>query len=90
VNQRYTIVIERAPNNYSAYVPDVLGCITTGKTVEETKRNMRDALAGHLALMRESGEPLPPPRTRPEDVADLEPDDIVAIVDVEVPGPVAV
>ena len=90
MNLRYTIVVERAPNNYSAYVPDVPGCITTGKTVEATKRNMREALAGHLALIRESGELLPPPLTRPEDVADLEPDDIVAIVEVEVPGPVAV
>src|SRR5207244_4348871 len=50
---------EKAPDNYSAYAPDVPGCITTGKTVEETLRLMQEALAAHLQLTREEGYPLP-------------------------------
>jgi len=60
---RYTIVIENAGNNYSAYVPDFPGCIATGKTIEETKRNMQDAIAFHLRGMREDGEPIPQPNS---------------------------
>ena len=60
---RYTIIIEKAGNNYSAYVPDLPGCITTGLTVEQTKRNMEEAIAFHLRGMREDGEPIPLPNS---------------------------
>ena len=60
---RYTIIIEKAGNNYSAYVPDLPGCITTGLTVEQTKRNMEEAIAFHLRGMREDGEPIPVPNS---------------------------
>lgn len=60
----YAVVIEAGPPNYSAYVPDLPGCIATGKTVEEVTRRMRKAIAMHLAGMREDGEPIPEPRTR--------------------------
>jgi predicted RNase H-like HicB family nuclease len=60
---KYAIVIERAEENYSAYVPDVPGCIATGKTVEETRRRLMEALASHLELLREAGEPIPQPHT---------------------------
>jgi predicted RNase H-like HicB family nuclease len=59
----YTIIIEKAANNYSAYVPDLPGCITTGATVEDIRRNMREAIALHLRGMREDGEPIPLPTT---------------------------
>ena len=58
---RYTIIIEKAANNYSAYAPDLPGCIATGPTVEETKHNMEEAIAFHLRGMREDGEPIPVP-----------------------------
>ena len=58
---RYAIVIEKAETNYSAYVPDLPGCTTTGKTVEETVRNLREAITGHLELMAETSEPIPDP-----------------------------
>ena len=58
---RYAIVIERATANYSAYVPDLPGCTTTGKTVEETVRNLREAIIGHLEVMAESSAPIPDP-----------------------------
>jgi predicted RNase H-like HicB family nuclease len=57
---RYAVVIEKAEHNYSAYLPDVPGCITTGQTVAETLENMKEALEGHLKLMAEDGEAAPP------------------------------
>ena len=58
---RYAIVIEKAEGNYSAYVPDLPGCITTGDTVAEVEASMREAIAFHLSGMREDGLPIPPP-----------------------------
>ncbi len=58
---RYAIVIEKAENNYSAYVPDLLGCVATGETVEETEREIREAIEFHLRGMREDGLPIPEP-----------------------------
>ncbi len=58
---QYAIIIENAGANYSAYVPDLPGCITTGATIEETKRNMAEAIAFHLEGMREDGLPIPEP-----------------------------
>lgn len=45
---RYAIVIEKAENNYAAYVPDLLGCVATGKTKEETEQQIREAIEIHL------------------------------------------
>ena len=56
---RYAVVIERAGDNWSAYVPDVLGCICTGSTIVEAKRRIRDALVFHLDGLREEGMPIP-------------------------------
>jgi predicted RNase H-like HicB family nuclease len=57
----YTIIIEKAASNYSAYCPDLPGCISTGKTIEETKRNMKEAIIMHIELMKEQGELIPEP-----------------------------
>jgi predicted RNase H-like HicB family nuclease len=56
---RYAIVIEKAENNYAAYVPDLPGCIATGSTVEETEQQIREAIEFHLRGMREDGLPIP-------------------------------
>ena len=56
---RYLVVIEKASANYSAYSPDVPGCIATGRTVAETRREFKKALAAHLELLREHGEAIP-------------------------------
>jgi len=61
---RYAIVIENAGTNYSAYVPDLPGCVATGATVEETERLIREAIELHLEGMREDGTPIPPPSSR--------------------------
>jgi len=58
---RYAIVIEKADNNYSAYVPDVPGCIATGATADEVKQRLADALEFHLEGMRADGETPPVP-----------------------------
>jgi predicted RNase H-like HicB family nuclease len=61
---RYAIVIEKAGENFSGYVPDLPGCIATGATVEETESELRDAIEFHLAGLREDGTPIPPPSSR--------------------------
>ena len=58
---RYAIVIEHAKGNYSAYVPDLPGCVATGKTVEEVHAQIREAIAFHLDGLQEDGLPVPPP-----------------------------
>jgi predicted RNase H-like HicB family nuclease len=55
---RYAVVIEKADGNYSAYIPDVPGCVATGKTPEETEQNIRQALLFHLDGLREDGLPI--------------------------------
>ena len=63
---RYAIVIEQAEGNYSAYVPDLPGCVATGATIEEVETDMREAIAFHLEGMREDGLAIPPPSSRVE------------------------
>ena len=58
---RYAIVIENAGSNFSAYVPDLPGCIATGATIEEAEREIREAIEFHLEGMREDGIPIPLP-----------------------------
>ena len=61
--QRYLIVIESTDTGFSAYSPDIPGCVATGSSREEVERNMHDALEFQLDGLREEGQPLPPPRT---------------------------
>ena len=63
---RYAIVIEKAENNYSAYVPDLPGCVATGNTVEETEAQIREAIEFHLEGLREDGALIPLPASRVE------------------------
>jgi predicted RNase H-like HicB family nuclease len=63
---RYAIVIERAESNYSAYVPDLPGCIATAATVEETERLIREAIDMHLTGLRQDGLPIPQPSSQVE------------------------
>ena len=62
----YAVIIEKAENNYSAYVPDLPGCVATGRTREETARSIREAMAFHLEGLREDGIPIPEPQTSAE------------------------
>jgi predicted RNase H-like HicB family nuclease len=63
---RYAVVIESGPENFSAYVPDLPGCIATGKTLEEVLTNIREATKFHLEGLRADGLPIPQPITRCE------------------------
>jgi predicted RNase H-like HicB family nuclease len=63
---RYAIVIEKAPSNYAAYVPDLPGCVATGATVEETEKLIREAIEFHLEGLRADGLPIPPPISQVE------------------------
>ena len=56
---RYAIVIEQVGGNYSAYVPDLPGCVATGSTIEELEQQIREAIAFHLDGLREDGMPVP-------------------------------
>lgn len=56
---KYTVVIERAPGNFAAYVPDLPGCVATGNTVEELLEEIRQAIEFHIESPRDHGEPIP-------------------------------
>jgi predicted RNase H-like HicB family nuclease len=61
---RYAIVIETAGDNYSAYVPDLPGCVATGLTLEETEHQLREAIEFHLEGLRADNLPIPNPSSR--------------------------
>ena len=63
---RYAIVIEKAEGNYSAYVPDLPGCVATGATAEEAEAQIREAIEFHLEGLRHDGAPIPQPASRVE------------------------
>lgn len=58
---RYAIVIEKAGSNYSAYVPDLPGCVATAATIPEVESEIRDAIRFHLEGLKEDGLIVPPP-----------------------------
>ena len=58
---RFLVVYEQGDHNYSAYVPDLPGCVSTGATLGETREHIREAIALHLAGMREDGSVALPP-----------------------------
>ena len=61
---RYAVVIEKAGDNFSTYVPDLPGCIATGKTVPEPEQAIRKAIELHVAGLREDGLPIPAPSSQ--------------------------
>lgn len=73
---RYAIVMEKAAKNYSAYVPDLPGCVATGKTVQETLDHLRSAMELHVDAMREDQNRIPDPTT------------LVDYVDLTIPRPI--
>jgi predicted RNase H-like HicB family nuclease len=58
---KYAIVFEKAGSNYSAYVPDLPGCIATGTSIEDAEKEIREAIEFHLEGMKEDGEAIPTP-----------------------------
>ena len=60
---KYAVIYEQGPNNYSAYVPDLPGCVAAGDTLEETEQLIREAIVLHLEALQEAGQPIPPAYT---------------------------
>jgi predicted RNase H-like HicB family nuclease len=63
---RYAVVIEKAEGNYSAYVPDLPGCVATGDTIADVEHEIRRAIRFHIAGLKEDGLPVPAPTSRAE------------------------
>lgn len=63
---RYAVVIEKAKQNYAAYVPDLPGCVATGQTLEEIEKQIQEAIQLHLRGMQEDGLPIPEPSSQVE------------------------
>ena len=61
--RRYPVIIEQTGTGFSAYSPDVPGCVAAGDTQEESRSNFQDALAEHFKAMREIGESIPEPHS---------------------------
>ncbi|MGD1093633.1 MAG: type II toxin-antitoxin system HicB family antitoxin [Bryobacteraceae bacterium] len=68
MTKKFAVIFEQAETNWAAYVPDLPGCVTTGRTLEETERNIREAISGHLQTLREFGEPVPEATTVAKEV----------------------
>ena len=62
--KKFAVVIEEGPKNYSAYVPDLPGCVSTGQTLAEVEKNIREAIEYHIEGMIEDGDPIPEPTSR--------------------------
>jgi predicted RNase H-like HicB family nuclease len=58
---KYLVVIEKTNTGFSAYSPDLDGCISTGETIAEVKRNMQEAITFHIEGLKEEGYPIPEP-----------------------------
>jgi predicted RNase H-like HicB family nuclease len=63
---KYAVVIEKAEGNYSAYVPDLPGCVATGSTITEVESEIREAISFHIEGMREDGLEVPQPTSQVE------------------------
>jgi predicted RNase H-like HicB family nuclease len=68
MSKKYAVIFEQAETNWAAYVPDLPGCVTTGGTLEETERNIREAISGHIQTLRDFGERVPEPTSIAKEV----------------------
>ena len=66
MSMKYAVVIEKAQSNYSAYVPDLPGCVATGATIEEVEKEIREAIEFHIEGMRQDGASVPQPSSSVE------------------------
>lgn len=85
---KFLVVIEKGASNFSAYSPDLPGCIAAGKTVEDTLEAMRSAVDFHLEGILENGDDLPTPKSLfnyVHETDEISPDDILTSVEVELP-----
>jgi predicted RNase H-like HicB family nuclease len=76
MKRTYAVLYENGPNNLSAYVPDLPGCVGVGDTLEEIRENMREAITFHIELMLQHGESVPEPQTSLQRALDLHNEDL--------------
>ena len=91
--EKFLVVIEKAEDNYSAYLPDIPGCVSTGNTIDETLHNIKEALEFHLEGLAEEKISLPPfvsleKHLNDGDIA-IEDEVVIAFVQVPVPKEIA-
>lgn len=67
--KEYLVVYEKAGKNYSAFAPDLPGCVAAGDTLRETERLMKKAISLYIETLKESGQPVPEPTTRAKPLA---------------------
>ncbi|MCS6903505.1 MAG: type II toxin-antitoxin system HicB family antitoxin [Candidatus Bipolaricaulota bacterium] len=67
--KKYLVIYEWTGQNYSAYVPDLPGCIACGDTLEETEKLMQEAIALYIEALKEAGQPVPEPTTQAKQIA---------------------
>ena len=60
---KYTVIYEKSGTGYSAYVPDLPGCVAAAKTLDQTKQSIREAIEMHIGSLKQHGEPVPQPTT---------------------------
>ena len=89
MSDRYVVVLEQTSRNYSAYVPDLPGCVATGASIEETVTDIREAMTLHVEAMRREGEPVPAPTTRLGGPGVDLTEDAVGVVEVPLPASLA-
>ena len=85
---KFLVIIEKGSNNFSAYAPDLPGCIATGKTVEKTVAEMISAIEFHVEGMVENGEDMPRPRSLNSyllETDEISANDILTSVEIEIP-----
>ena len=58
----YAVIMSEGPNNWNAYVPEVLGCVSVGSDIEDMRRMIKEALEGHIEFMANDGDPIPWPK----------------------------
>lgn len=93
MKRAYAVVYEDGPNNLSAYVPDLPGCVSVGDTLEEIRETMREAITFHIELMTQHGESVPEPQTSLQRAIDLHNEDLSEHYEAlgeNLPGPSAI
>ena len=65
----FIVLIEKSDNGYAAYLPDLPGCVAAGDTIDETKELIAEALASHLGILAEDGDPIPEPNSLAQTLA---------------------
>lgn len=90
MKKKFLIILEKGERNYSAYSPDIPGCIATGRSVETTLNEIREALVFHIEGLVENGDDVPSPKSLNyyiDKTDEISSEDILAHIEIDVPQP---